>query len=116
MRLIHLRWITTSFQNLFVRKLNILWYRSVNEVICHGIPDQRQLQKGDILNIDISVYKYGFHADLNETYLVGEVDEQGKHLVESAYNCLMEAIKICKPGTLYKEVGNVVGKYIEERG
>ena len=44
---------------------------SVNEVICHGIPDSRPLEKGDIINIDVTVYKNGFHADLNETYCVG---------------------------------------------
>jgi len=89
---------------------------SVNEVICHGIPDKRKLISGDILNIDISLYYKGYHSDLNETYLIGEVDKESKYLVESAYNCLEEAIAICKPGTLYKEVGNVIGKYIESRG
>ena len=46
---------------------------SINEVICHGIPDDRILQDGDIVNLDITVYKYGFHSDLNETYHVGKV-------------------------------------------
>jgi methionyl aminopeptidase len=90
--------------------------RSVNEVICHGIPDLRPLENGDIVNIDISVYYKGYHADLNETYLVGEVDKESHHLVSSAYNSLMKAIEICKPGTLYKEVGNVIAKYIESNG
>ena len=92
------------------------YVRSINEVICHGIPDMRQLQKGDIVNVDISVYLNGYHADLNETYLVGEVDEKSKFLVESAHGCLMEAITLCKPGTLYKEIGNCIGNYIKSRG
>jgi methionyl aminopeptidase len=54
---------------------------SVNEVICHGIPDTRPLQDGDIVNLDISLYKNGFHVDLNETYLVGNVSESSKALV-----------------------------------
>jgi methionyl aminopeptidase len=67
---------------------------SVNEVICHGIPDQYELQDGDICNIDISVFHDGFHSDLNETYLVGNVDEQGVKLVKNARRCLDEAIKM----------------------
>jgi methionyl aminopeptidase len=89
---------------------------SVNEVICHGIPDRRPLENGDILNIDVSVYLKGYHADLNETYLIGEVDKESKFLVESAYKCLEKAIEICKPGTLYREIGNVIGNYIESNG
>lgn len=54
---------------------------SINEVICHGIPDDRPLQEGDIVNLDVSVYHKGVHADLNETYAVGEVAESSKHLV-----------------------------------
>ena len=61
---------------------------SVNEVICHGIPDSRPLENGDIINLDVTVYKHGFHADLNETYLVGEVAESSKFLVTKAYECL----------------------------
>merc|ERR1719282_1126864 len=57
---------------------------SVNEVICHGIPDSRPLEDGDILNLDITVYKNGKHVDLNETYHVGKVSESSAFLVESA--------------------------------
>ena len=67
---------------------------SVNEVICHGIPDQYELQDGDIVNIDISTYVKGFHADLNETYLVGNVDENGRKLVDVTRECLYKAIEI----------------------
>lgn len=89
---------------------------SVNEIICHGVPDMRFLQSGDILNIDVSVYKDGFHADLNETYLVGEVDKESRRLVKAAYDCLHKAIEICKPGTMYKEIGEVIGEFIEKEG
>lgn len=64
----------------------------------------------------MSVYYKGFHSDLNETYLVGEVDEESKKLVECAYTCLMKAIDMCKPGTLYKELGNTITNYIESNG
>ena len=59
-----------------------------------GIPDQYQLKDGDICNIDVSVYHNGFHSDLNATYLVGNVDEQGVKLVKNARKCLDEAIKL----------------------
>ena len=75
---------------------------SVNEVICHGIPDDRPLENGDIVNLDVTVYKNGVHVDLNETYLVGQVAESSKFLVTKAYQCLEKAMEICKPGTMYR--------------
>ena len=89
---------------------------SVNEVVCHGIPDKRPLQNGDIVNLDVTVYHHGYHGDLNETYLVGNVDKNGKRLVETTYNSLMKAIDICKPGVKISEIGNVIGEYIEQEG
>lgn len=89
---------------------------SVNEIICHGIPDMRKLEEGDIVNVDISVYKNGYHSDLNETYLVGKTDDESKFLVKSAYECLQLAIQACKPGVMYKEIGDIIGKFIEAKG
>lgn len=83
---------------------------SVNEVICHGIPDMRPLKEGDIVNIDVSVYYKGYHADLNETFFVGQVDADSRRLVECAYNCLSAAIALVKPGTLYRDVGNAINQ------
>jgi methionyl aminopeptidase len=85
-------------------------------VICHGIPDDRPLQSGDIVNLDISTFKHGMHADLNETYAVGEISESSRFLIEKTYRSLELAISICKPGVMYREIGNVIGKYIEEHG
>ena len=81
---------------------------SVNEVICHGIPDARPLQNGDIVNIDVTVYYKGFHADLNETYCVGEVAKETKDLIRATYQSLEEAIRLCKPGVMYKKIGNKI--------
>ncbi|KAI8908965.1 peptidase M24, structural domain-containing protein [Gorgonomyces haynaldii] len=67
---------------------------SVNEVICHGIPDQYKIQDGDIVNLDVSVYHDGFHADLNETICVGNVDDNARRLVKTTRECLDEAIKL----------------------
>ena len=89
---------------------------SVNEVVCHGIPDLRPLKDGDIVNLDVTVFHHGYHGDLNETYLVGNVDKKGKKLVEKTYNSLMKAIEICQPGVKFSEIGNVIGEYIEEEG
>ncbi|KYQ90527.1 methionine aminopeptidase 1 [Tieghemostelium lacteum] len=89
---------------------------SVNEVICHGIPDARKLRDGDILNVDITLYYKGFHIDHNEMYLIGNVDEAGKKLVRYAYECLDKAIAMCKPGVLYRELGNVISKHANEGG
>lgn len=84
---------------------------SVNEVICHGIPDMRPLEDGDILNIDISLYYDGFHADMNETYPVGDnVDAAGLALIVGTKDCLMKAIEMCKPGVKYRDLGNVIQK------
>ena len=77
---------------------------SVNEVVCHGIPDKRPLKDGDIVNLDVTVFHHGYHGDLNETYLVGNVDKKGKKLVEKTYNSLMKAIDICKPGVKYQKL------------
>ncbi|XP_048468356.1 methionine aminopeptidase 1, partial [Rhincodon typus] len=89
---------------------------SVNEVICHGIPDARPLQEGDIVNVDITVYRNGFHGDLNETFFVGEVDEGSKKLVQTTYECLMHAIDSVKPGVRYRELGNIIQKHAHANG
>ncbi|KAI0062292.1 methionine aminopeptidase [Artomyces pyxidatus] len=81
---------------------------SVNEVICHGIPDQRKLQEGDIVNLDVSLFHDGFHGDLNETYPVGQIDEDSKKLIRTTRKCLDEAIKQCKPGALIRDLGKTI--------
>jgi len=84
---------------------------SVNEVICHGIPDYREVQDGDIVNIDVTTYsRGGYHGDLNETYCVGNVDEEGRLLVKTAFECLQAALALVKPGTLYRELGSTIHK------
>ncbi|KAH8034557.1 hypothetical protein HPB51_025680 [Rhipicephalus microplus] len=89
---------------------------SVNEVICHGIPDMRPLQDGDLLNVDITVYHRGFHGDLNETVFIGNVDESGRKLVRVTYECLSKAIEAVKPGMRYREIGNIIQKHAQSHG
>jgi methionyl aminopeptidase len=86
---------------------------SVNEIICHGIPDTRALEEGDIVNLDISVYKDGYHGDLNETFLVGKVSESSKLLVKTTFESLQKAIEYCKPGAFYREIGNIISNVVE---
>jgi methionyl aminopeptidase len=76
----------------------------------------RPLENGDIVNLDVTVFYKGFHVDLNESYFVGQVPESSKFLVEKAYTCLQKAIEICKPGAMYRDVGNVISKYINDNG
>jgi methionyl aminopeptidase len=83
---------------------------SVNEVICHGIPDDRPLQDGDLCNIDITVYLDGVHGDTNCTFLVGDVDAESRRLVRETRTCLDRAIEAVRPG----EPINVIGRAIEQ--
>ncbi|XP_050296326.1 methionine aminopeptidase 1 isoform X2 [Anthonomus grandis grandis] len=89
---------------------------SVNEVICHGIPDTRPLEDGDICNVDVTVYHRGFHGDLNETFLVGNVSDKIKDLVKVTHECLQKAIEIVRPGEKYREIGNVIQKHAQAHG
>lgn len=89
---------------------------SVNEVICHGIPDQRVLKDGDIVNLDVTCYYGGFHGDLNETLFVGDVDEDGKRLVKTAYDCLAAATAEVKPSVRYRDVGQHIQKVASANG
>ena len=89
---------------------------SVNEVICHGIPDSYVLQDGDIVNVDITTYVGGYHGDCSETVCVGEVDEAGRQLVQVTYDCWQAAIDYCKPGALYKGIGSIIEDHIQPYG
>lgn len=90
---------------------------SVNEVICHGIPDARPLRDGDIVNLDVTLFHNGFHGDLNATYCVGDsVSEEHKALIKAARRSLDNAIRLCKPGFLFRDLGHVIEKTAKEAG
>ncbi|KAI7899958.1 peptidase M24, structural domain-containing protein [Cokeromyces recurvatus] len=89
---------------------------SVNEVICHGIPDKRPLKDGDIVNLDVTCYYNGFHGDMNATYCVGNVDEKGKKLINTARECLEKAIAMVKPGIRYRDFGKVIEEHAKKNG
>lgn len=84
---------------------------SLNEVICHGIPDNTQLQDGDILNIDITAYKDGFHGDSNVTFLIGEVSQEISQLVDRTRQALERAIAVVMPGRPINVIGRTIESY-----
>ncbi|HSI92183.1 MAG TPA: type I methionyl aminopeptidase [Jiangellaceae bacterium] len=89
---------------------------SVNEVICHGIPDSTVLQDGDIVNIDITAYIGGVHGDTDATYFVGDVDEESKLLVERTREALTRGIKAVAPGRAINVIGRVIESYARRFG
>ncbi|NUR31520.1 MAG: type I methionyl aminopeptidase [Catenulispora sp.] len=89
---------------------------SVNEVICHGIPDTTVLQDGDIVNIDITAYIGGVHGDTNATFEVGVVDEESHLLVERTREALDRAIKAVRPGRQVNVIGRVIESYAKRFG
>eukprot|EP00579_Thalassiosira_antarctica_P011709 CAMPEP_0201911422 /NCGR_PEP_ID=MMETSP0903-20130614/2358_1 /ASSEMBLY_ACC=CAM_ASM_000552 /TAXON_ID=420261 /ORGANISM="Thalassiosira antarctica, Strain CCMP982" /LENGTH=415 /DNA_ID=CAMNT_0048446125 /DNA_START=38 /DNA_END=1285 /DNA_ORIENTATION=- len=92
---------------------------SVNEVICHGIPDMRPLEDGDVLNIDITVYLDGYHGDCSEMFAVGgreALDENGRKLIQATYDCWVQSMELVKPDTDYNVIGKSIQEYIEPKG
>lgn len=89
---------------------------SVNEVICHGIPDSRRIEDGDIVNIDITAYLDGVHGDTNATFLAGDVDEESRLLVERTREALDRGIKAVKPGRRISVIGRVIESYARRFG
>jgi len=89
---------------------------SVNEVICHGIPDSRVLEDGDIVNIDITAYVDGVHGDTDATYLCGDVDEESRLLVERTHEALTRGIKAAQPGRELNVIGRVIESYARRFG
>jgi methionyl aminopeptidase len=89
---------------------------SVNEVICHGIPDSRVIEDGDIVNVDITAYLDGVHGDTNATFLAGQVAEETRLLVERTEEALRRAIKAVRPGRRVNVLGRVVEAYAARFG
>ena len=89
---------------------------SVNEVICHGIPDSTRLRDGDIVNLDVTAYIGGVHGDCNATYLVGDVDEESRLLVERTRESLDRAIRAVRPGRQINVIGRVIESYAKRFG
>lgn len=89
---------------------------SVNQVICHGIPSPKKiLKKGDIVNIDVTVIKDGWHGDTNKTFFCGEVSPLAERLTRVARECMIKGIEIVKPGTTLGDIGHVIQQHAEKQ-
>jgi methionyl aminopeptidase len=84
---------------------------SANEVICHGIPDSRVIQDGDIMNLDITAYIGGVHGDTNATFFVGDVDPQSRELVRITEECMWKGIEAIKPGRPISDIGRAIEEH-----
>lgn len=89
---------------------------SVNEVICHGIPNDVPLKEGDILNIDVSLIYQGYFGDCSRMVMIGKVSEEKKRVVEVSYQCLMRSIALLKPGVQINAIGNLIETYAKQHG
>lgn len=88
---------------------------SVNHVVCHGIPAARKLKAGDIVNVDITVIKDGFHGDTSKMFFVGEPSVRARRLVDTAYDCLKTGIDMVRPGVRLGDIGAAIQKLAESR-
>ena len=88
---------------------------SVNHVVCHGIPGDKKLKDGDIINIDITVIKDGFHGDTSKMFFVGKPSLRARRLVETTYECLLQGIDMVAPGVRLGDIGHAIQTYAEAR-
>jgi methionyl aminopeptidase len=89
---------------------------SVNEVICHGIPDDRPLKSGDIVNIDVTIFLNGLHGDCSETVPVGSIDQESQNLLTVVYESMMRGIAAIRPNGLIRDIGRAIETYVKEHG
>ena len=89
---------------------------SVNEVICHGIPDDRPLKDGDIVNLDVTIFLEGMHGDCSATFLVGAVDDDSRRLVKVTHECMMIGIGAARPGRPVSDIGKAIEAHAGKHG
>jgi methionyl aminopeptidase len=87
---------------------------SINHVVCHGIPSERVLDEGDILNIDVTALLDGWHGDTSRMYAVGEVSTKARLLIEVTYEAMMRGIAAAKPGNTFGDIGHAIQSYAEK--
>lgn len=88
---------------------------SVNHVVCHGIPGKKTLKDGDIINIDITVIKDGYHGDTSKMFIIGEGSVKARKIVKIAHECMWLGIKQVKPGAHFGDIGAVIQEHAEDR-
>lgn len=89
---------------------------SINHVVCHGIPNDKPLKDGDIINIDITVIKDGYYGDTSKMFLVGNVSEWAQRLCRVTQECLYKGIELVRPGTRLGDIGATIQQYAEKQG
>ena len=89
---------------------------SVNHVVCHGIPGDRVLRAGDIVNVDVTVIKDGFHGDTSRMFPVGEISVQARRLCQVGFEAMWRGIRLVRPGTRLGDLGHVIQSYVESEG
>jgi methionyl aminopeptidase len=89
---------------------------SVNHQVCHGIPGEKKLKKGDVVNIDITVIKDGFHGDTSRMFFVGEPSIQARRLAQISYECMVAGIELVRPGTRLGDIGHAIQTHAESNG
>src|SRR5688572_1736891 len=89
---------------------------SVNHVVCHGIPGDRMLRAGDIVNVDVTVIKGGFHGDTSRMFPVGDISVQARRLCQVGFEAMWRGIRLVRPGTRLGDLGHVIQSYVESEG
>ncbi|CAO4846343.1 MAG: Methionine aminopeptidase [Holosporales bacterium] len=89
---------------------------SINHVVCHGIPSSRKLQKGDIMNLDVTVDLDGWHGDTSRMFAIGKVGVRAEKLINVTYEAMMRGIEVVKPGIHVGDIGHVIQSYVERQG
>ena len=89
---------------------------STNHVVCHGIPSDKILKEGDIINVDVTAFKEGWHGDTSRMFKVGEVSIKAKKLIDTTYESLMKAINIIKDGIYLGDIGSTIQTHVEAKG
>jgi methionyl aminopeptidase len=87
---------------------------SINHVVCHGIPNDKKLRNGDILNIDVTVIRDGFHGDTSRMFIAGKVSNQAKRLIDVTYESMCKGIQSVKPGSKLGDIGYAIQKHAEK--
>ena len=89
---------------------------SVNHVVCHGIPSEKILREGDILNVDVTAFKDGWHGDTSRMFEVGDVSIKAKKLIKTTYDAMMKSIYILKENITLGDIGSTIQKHVEAEG
>ena len=89
---------------------------SVNHVVCHGIPSEKILKDGDIMNVDVTALKEGWHGDTSRMFKVGEVSVKAEKLIQTTYEAMMKAIEVVKDGVLLGDIGSAIQSHVESNG